>query len=98
MANAIEAVCFGRPRPFLDGNMARVQERCFGPRKLADIRYDPYLQTLAQKVVKKPRSLEVNWAVLDLGALVCVKNKPNCAECPIASICDYARTTNAQME
>lgn len=29
--------------------MARVLERYFGPRKLADIRYDPYLQDLATR-------------------------------------------------
>ena len=44
VANAILLVCHEQPEPLLDSNMARVIERVFGPRKLADIRYDPYLQ------------------------------------------------------
>jgi len=41
IANAILLLCQGQPQPLLDSNMPRVRERVFGPRKLADIRYDP---------------------------------------------------------
>jgi A/G-specific adenine glycosylase len=51
IANAVELVVFNEPSPLVDVNMARVLERFFGPRQMADIRYDPYLQDLAYKVV-----------------------------------------------
>jgi hypothetical protein len=56
IANAVLLLCHGEPQPLLDVNMARVLERVFGPKKLADIRYDPYLQQLAMRIVqcKKP--------------------------------------------
>ena len=50
--NAIMIFAQGKNFPLLDTNMSRVLERYFGPRMLADIRYDPYLQGLANEVVQ----------------------------------------------
>ena len=44
-------LCHNQPFPMIDVNMARVLERYFGTRKLVDIRYDNYLQSLAKRVV-----------------------------------------------
>ncbi len=71
ITNAFELFILKKPAPLLDVNMARVLERFFGPRTKADIRYDPYLQELAQKVVNHEKSKEINWAILDLGGLLC---------------------------
>jgi A/G-specific adenine glycosylase len=79
IANSIELLCFGKPKPLLDVNMARVLERYFGPRKLADIRYDPYLQKLAtQIIVNSEDPIKMNWSILDFAALVCRKRAPLC--------------------
>lgn len=87
-ANAVELVIFNQPSPLVDVNMARVLERFFGPRKLADIRYDPYLQELSYKVVDHVDTKKMNWAILDFAALVC-KVKPLCSICLISSKCTY---------
>lgn len=76
--------------PLLDTGMARVIERCFGQRELADIRYDPQLQERAQRIVDSDGSLEVSWAILDLAALVCRPSAPNCDDCPVKQSCEYA--------
>src|SRR5690349_20790111 len=65
IANAVELIIFNEPIPLIDVNMARVLERFFGPRQLADIRYDPYLQRLSYKIVEHESAKEINWAVLD---------------------------------
>lgn len=91
IANAIELIGSGTPRPLLDVNMARVLERYFGPRVLADIRYDPYLLKLAQRAVECDKPLTVNWAVLDLGAIICHARLPECPVCPLQRGCNYAR-------
>lgn len=91
VANAIELFAFDRARPLLDAGMARVLERYFGPRKLADIRHDPYLQALAARVVRCADPKEINWAVLDLAALTCRPKTPACRECPLRSKCRFAR-------
>ena len=89
VASAVLLFAHGRPEPLLDVNMARVLERVFEPRRLVDIRYDPWLQMLARILVRSERSAEVNWAVLDVAALYCRPLKPACADCPLQRKCNY---------
>ena len=89
ITNAYELFILKKPSPLLDVNMARVLERYFGPRKLADIRYDSYLQKLSKEVVDHLKLKEINWAILDLGSLICKKKKPLCMSCPLYKNCNY---------
>lgn len=98
IANAILLLCHGEPQPLLDASMARVLERVFGPRKLADIRYDPYLQELSFKAVQCKESKEINWAILDLAASKCLPKKPRCNACPLESMCLWFSETVATLE
>lgn len=91
IANAVELVIFNEPSPLIDVNMARVLERFFGPRKLADIRYDPYLQKLSYKIVEHESAKEMNWAILDFAALLCKAKKPLCKLCWLNASCSYLR-------
>jgi A/G-specific adenine glycosylase len=93
IANAILLFCHGEPQPLLDVNMARVLERFFGPRKLADIRYDPYLQSLARAVVSSRNPVVINWAILDHATLVCKISNPRCHSCPVVAKCQFANNT-----
>ena len=72
ITNAVELIILKQPSPLLDVNMARVLERYFGERKMADIRYDPYLQKLSFLVVDHVKSKEINWGLLNnLPILIC---------------------------
>jgi len=89
IANAVLLFCYDEPQPLLDSNMARVLERVFGPRTMADIRYDPYLQQLALEIVKCENPKRINWAILDLAATICLLKKPDCEKCPLSDICKF---------
>lgn len=89
IANAILLFCHDKPQPLLDVNMARVLERVFGPRKLSDIRYDPYLQDLALNIVSCKTPKKINWAILDLAATICLIKNPRCKNCPLSKICHF---------
>ena len=91
ITNAILLFVHREREPLLDSNMARVLERFFGPRQLADIRYDPYLQSLARAVLAKNDPVLMNWALLDHAAVVCKISRPRCNECPIAARCRFLR-------
>jgi A/G-specific adenine glycosylase len=97
IANAIEQVIFNQPSPLLDVNMARLLERYFGPRKLADIRYDPYLQELARRVITLSQAKHLNWAILDFAALVCKALRPRCPGCPLNRDCLYFEVEMAHL-
>lgn len=89
IVNSILLQIHNIPSPLLDVNMARVLERYFGERKLSDIRYDPYLQELAYKIVNHNSSKELNWAILDFAAAICKARKPLCEICFLATTCQY---------
>jgi A/G-specific adenine glycosylase len=90
IANSILLFCHRECQPLLDVNMARVLERFFGPRKLADIRYDPYLQSLAKAVVTTKTPIVINWAILDHATLICKRHMPLCPDCPLIMKCKFA--------
>jgi A/G-specific adenine glycosylase len=92
IANAVELVIYNQPAPLVDVNMARVLERYFGPRKMSDIRYDPYLQELAYRIVNHVETKKINWAILDFAALICQARKPKCVDCLLKENCLYYRT------
>ena len=90
VGNAIEMFYHDRPMPLLDTNMARVIERVFKPRQLADIRYDPWLQNISREIISTKNAIHLNWAILDIGGTLCKPRNPVCDECPIQQHCNYA--------
>ncbi len=88
ITNAYELYVLHKKTPLLDVNMARLLERYFGERKLSDIRYDPYLQTLAYRIVNINKPKELNWAILDFCAKIC-KKIPLCNICVIKLRCKF---------
>jgi A/G-specific adenine glycosylase len=91
IANAILLFSAGKPEPLLDVNMARVLERLFGARTLADIRNDPHLQSVSRLVVRGKNAVKLNWAILDLAAAICKISDPQCKVCPLNRRCPYAK-------
>ncbi|WP_425078744.1 hypothetical protein [Ruegeria denitrificans] len=91
VGNAILLFQHGQARPLIDVNMARVIERVLRPRKLADIRHDPWLQSAARWLVKG-HSIETNWATLDFASSVCRSNNPRCGNCILRTRCAYSRS------
>jgi A/G-specific adenine glycosylase len=98
ITNAFELFVLKKPAPLLDVNMARVLERYFGKRKMVDIRYDPYLQALSLSVVSHEQYKEINWAILDFGALVCKARNPLCDNCPLKNRCKYFKRLTSKFD
>lgn len=94
VSNAILLFQHGQSRPLLDVNMARVLERFVRPRRLADIRYDPWLQEAAGWYARGENAARANWAMLDFAATVCKARSPCCDECPVAGRCNHPDSKN----
>ena len=92
-AGAIASIAYDVPVPAVDGNVLRVFSRVFGIREnigMPEIRRK--LEALASSAVPPLRPGEYNQAVMDLGATVCIPGTPDCARCPLSSLCDaFAR-------
>jgi A/G-specific adenine glycosylase len=87
VAYAIMLFQRGKRYPLIDVNMARVVERYVRPRKLRDIRYDPWLQAACKWLVRSGDPRIVNWAVLDHAAITCRARNPLCQSCVLRHHC-----------
>jgi A/G-specific adenine glycosylase len=91
ISRAVAVAADGARLAMVDANFVRVLHRAFAGPWMADYRFDPRLQGLAQAVVDDGwDAREVNWAILDLGSLVCKPRSPRCEECPLSGYCNYA--------
>lgn len=89
VANAILLFQYGKPKPLIDVNMARFLERYIKPRRLADIRHDPWLQDACHWLVDCEDPVRVNWATLDHAAVTCRARNPLCSSCKLHARCNF---------
>jgi A/G-specific adenine glycosylase len=91
-AGAVASIAFGRPVPAVDGNVRRVISRL---RDLPAPKPARIRELVEPLVVGRPG--DVNQALMDLGAMVCVARSPRCEECPLEPAC-LARARGTQAE
>jgi len=96
-AAAIVAFAFGVREPILDGNVKRVLARVFGVEGFpGEKRVENEMWALAERLL--PADLDAagvsayTQGLMDLGATLCGRGKPNCGRCPFASDCIAQRT------
>lgn len=89
-ARAILSFGCGIPVAVVDANVIRVLRRVF-QRVLPTHPTRSMLQALADSLLPKDTHRELNFGLLDLGALVCRYANPRCGECPLMAICDYVK-------
>lgn len=87
-ANAIAAAAFGVAVPILDGNVKRVLCRAFGIEGFPGIpAVEKALWSLALSLVPNREVAAYHQAQMDLGATLCTRSRPRCADCPLAADC-----------
>lgn len=94
-AGAISSIAFEKPAPIVDGNVARVLSRLFNIHKdILKPDTQKLLYEVASEIVPLKRPGDFNQALMELGSLVCVPILPNCAACPLASVCSAYKKGN----
>ena len=87
-AAAISVFAFGQRAAILDGNVKRVLSRCFGvdgvPGTAAT---DARLWALTDELLPTGDLTAYTQGLMDLGATLCRRSKPRCAECPMRGLC-----------
>ena len=92
-AAAIRALSSGERGVILDGNVRRVLARVFGVAGPATpSAVERRLWTLADECTPQREVAVYTQAIMDLGATVCVRRRPLCPACPLASRCSARRT------
>lgn len=95
-AAAIAAFCFGERAAILDGNVKRVLTRAFGVAD--DLSVPAHERALWQRAQALLPTADLPAAMpaytqglMDLGATVCTRSRPQCAACPLHDHCVAAR-------
>lgn len=94
-AGAIVSIAFKKPAAILDGNVKRVLARHFaveGWPGLPNVANE--LWEIAEELNPKKRPDHYTQAMMDLGATICTRSKPQCDLCPLQDNCvAYAQGT-----
>jgi len=84
-AGAVASLAYGARVPAVDTNAERVLARVFGLR--AGASRTRRVWTIAAALVVPGRPEDLNQALMDLGATVCVARRPRCRACPVRTVC-----------
>lgn len=91
-ANAVRCFGLGTPVPVVDVNILRVFARYLGVQvRAVNPHRDQRVWTLADRVLPETGVAEFQYALLDLGALVCRAKHQLCHLCPVSSGCQTAK-------
>lgn len=88
-AGAISSIAFELPYPAVDGNVLRVLSRIrMDDRRIDDAKVKSAVEKELLPVMPKSRPGDLNQALMELGACVCLPNgAPRCEECPVSHLC-----------
>ncbi len=96
-AGAILSLACGQRHAILDGNVKRVLARFHAvegwPGKTEVLNQ---LWSLSEAATPHQRVADYNQAMMDLGATLCRRGKPECSACPLQSLCEARRQQRQQ--
>jgi A/G-specific adenine glycosylase len=90
-ANAVQSFGYGIPTAIVDCNVERIIKRVF-LKHLETRKSNSAVQKVASMLSPLENNQLHNYALLDLGAIVCKYGLPRCKSCPINNWCDYYTT------
>lgn len=89
-AGAISSIAYGLPVAAVDGNVFRVASRLEeNATPISDVKYRKYLEETLSAVypTDKKGCSDFTQSLFELGALVCKPRNPDCALCPLNTMC-----------
>lgn len=97
-AGAILSLGFEKRAAILDGNVKRVFSRLIALNEWPGSKAaHEKLWRLAEELLPQERVNDYNQALMDLGATLCTRSKPNCSKCPWQNFCEaYAEGSPAK--
>ncbi|NLX82865.1 MAG: A/G-specific adenine glycosylase [Clostridiales bacterium] len=94
-AAAIASIAYGEPVPAMDGNLYRVISRLFlYMQDTGTARAKKELQALGLSLMPHTHAGDMNQALMDLGATICLPGTPDCDKCPLSEDCAAFKAGN----
>ena len=92
IGDSIRYLAFNKRTSIIDSNVVRILGRIYGIETNAESRRDKRFRELVNGLLPRKNFRRFNLALLDLGALICIRN-PKCDICPIKIHCNYFNNT-----
>ena len=86
-AGAILSLASNKSYPILDGNVKRVMSRVFTIKHDKISALNNKLWDIVKQLISQDHARYHNQALMDLGAMICVRSKPLCQQCPFNRMC-----------
>lgn len=87
MAYSTLCYAFQESVPVVDTNIGRILNRVFSLKVNKRFRQSSELWGFADRITPDKNPDKYYYGLLDLGAKICHKNKPDCFKCPLNSLC-----------
>ena len=96
-AGAIASLSMGVRAPILDGNVKRVLARHYAvPGWPGQTKVHNQLWDIAERLTPQERCNHYTQVMMDLGATLCTRTRPECDACPLSSTCQARKQGNPQ--
>jgi A/G-specific adenine glycosylase len=90
---AIASIAFGQPHAAVDGNVLRVLTRVFSDATdIGSSAARAHFTRLAAELLDTRQPGAFNQAMMELGAIICAPQNPQCLLCPVATMCRARQT------
>jgi A/G-specific adenine glycosylase len=87
-SSAIASIAYGEPAAVVDGNVERVLLRLFPANgKPSQVNQAKRLRERAASLLDTGRPGDFNQSMMELGAMVCLPQRPLCLHCPVQPFC-----------
>ena len=92
-AGAVLSISFGIPIPAIDSNVKRVMARLYGFKNFT--RYNgAIIYKVISRILKSVNPSDFNQSLMELGALICTSQFPQCFKCPLSKNCTAYQNGN----
>lgn len=91
VASAVRCFAFGFPEIVIDTNTSRVISRVIGLEEQGELRRRGEIKKVYNRILDQDNPREFNYALLDLGALICTPKNRKCEICPIREFCSSCK-------
>ena len=91
-AGALMSIAFNQTYPAVDGNARRVLGRFF------NLKTEREIHETAGRLILNSSPGELNQALMELGATICLAADPRCSQCPIARSCAARKSGSFELK
>jgi A/G-specific adenine glycosylase len=91
VASAVRCFAYGYAEVVLDINTSRIISRLNGFRQTGEMRRKKRVRNAYLKILDRKNPREFNYALLDLGAIICTSHDKKCYICPLSEWCVTAK-------